>query len=101
MNKNDIEIVQNNLVYIRKVLHLSQEELGNLIGVTKMMISNYESGKNKLTKRSYIAIESLITHYKEIDKTLSEETYLIAQKLLTTKVSKVNYIRSLDFEESN
>lgn len=96
---NEIDILQNNLVHIRKVLKLSQKELSDLIGVTKMTISNYETGKNKLTKRSYIAIKALVIYYKEINNTLSEEDYLIAQKLLEEKVVNFNYKKGLIFNE--
>ena len=96
---NEIDILQNNLVHIRKVLKLSQKELGNLIGVTKMPISNYEKGRNKLTKRTYIAIKALVIHYKEIDESLAEEDYLMAQKLLKEKVVNFDYKKGLIFNE--
>lgn len=101
MNKNDIEIVQNNLVYIRKVLHISQGRLAEMLGVKRQTIYNYEMGRNKLPGPAYIAIKTIVENYRLIDESLPEENYLLAQKLLTTKVSKVNYIRSLEFEESN
>lgn len=40
------------LNYLRKEkLKISQEELGNKIGVSRFSVSNYESGKRKLTDR--------------------------------------------------
>lgn len=101
MNKNEIEIVQNNLVHIRGVLHISQGRLAEMLGVKRQTIYNYETGRNKLPGPAYIAIKTIVENYRLIDESLSEENYLLAQKLLTTKVSKVNYIKSLEFEESN
>lgn len=98
---NEIEIVQNNLVYIRKVLHISVKEFGEFLGVSRQCINNYESGRVKMKKTTYIAIKAIVENYRLIDESLSEEEYLLAQKLLTTKVSNVDYIKSLDFEESN
>lgn len=101
MNEIDIEIVQNNLVYLRKVLHISQGRLAEMLGVKRQTIYNYEMGRNKLPGPAYIAIKTIVENYRLIDESLPEENYLLVQKLLTTKVSKVNYIRSLEFEESN
>ena len=45
------------LNYLReKKLEISQEDLGNKIGVSRFSISNYESGKRNLTDRVITAV---------------------------------------------
>lgn len=39
------------LIQLRNYLHLSQEELGSRIGLSRFTISNYESGKRTITNR--------------------------------------------------
>lgn len=41
---------------LRDTLHLSQEEFGKRVGVTKTAISRLESGSNKITDRMLISI---------------------------------------------
>lgn len=101
MNKEDIKIVQDNLKYIRKVLHISRIRLAEMLGVSRQTIGNYETGLNKLTGPGYLAIKVIVENYKLIDASLKPEEYLIAKKLLTTRVSEVDYIKSLKFEEES
>lgn len=48
--------MNNRLKLIRKETHLSQEEFGKILGVTKASISRLESGINNLTDRMVISI---------------------------------------------
>lgn len=44
------------LKLLRKSLHLSQEEFGKNLGVTKTAISKLEKGENKLTRQMVLSI---------------------------------------------
>lgn len=96
---NEIKTVQYNLVYIRKILGLSQEDFGQIIGKTRQTIYNYETGKRSINKLVYIAIKMVVKNCRLINPDISEEEYQFLQKLLYKKVDKINYIRSLEFEE--
>ena len=43
--------LRDNLITLREVLGVSQEELGNKIGLSRFSVSNYESGKRNITDR--------------------------------------------------
>ena len=43
--------LRDNLIALREVLGVSQEELGNKIGLSRFSVSNYESGKRNITDR--------------------------------------------------
>lgn len=101
MNSEDIKIVQDNLKHIRKVLHISKFKLAEMLGVSRQTIYNYEAGLNKLTGPAYIAIKAIVENYELINANLKQEEYIIAKKLLTTKVTDVDYIKSLTFEEES
>lgn len=43
--------LKENLITLRETLGISQEELGNKIGLSRFSVSNYESGKRNVTDR--------------------------------------------------
>lgn len=43
--------IKDNLIALRTILDISQEELGNKIGLSRFSVSNYESGKRNVTDR--------------------------------------------------
>lgn len=79
-----IEIMQHNLVHIRKYFGLSGKDLGELIGVTKQTISNIESGRCKLTMTMYLAILYVIEKY--MLPNLSTDERDVVLKMLDKKV---------------
>lgn len=58
-----INIFQNNLIHIRNRLSLTEQQLGNMIGVTRQTINNLERNKIKMTKTIYIALATVIQLY--------------------------------------
>lgn len=94
-----ITIMQNNLRDIRRFLHLSGRELGEMIGVTKQLISYIENGKTKLTKTQYLAIMYVLN--TEIFPNLDDKEHEGLEKLLMHKVvqrKKLTHIDTLIFE---
>lgn len=94
-----IEIMQNNLVHIRKCLGISAATLGNYIGVTKQTISNIESGRYKLTKTTYLAILYVLDNDIFPNITVKEKDFI--QKLLCVSAYKIPYEDSLKFKEES
>lgn len=58
----NIDILTNNLTYIRKIAKWSTKDLGDLIGVSKVTISNIENKKVKMSKTQYIALMYVIAN---------------------------------------
>ena len=81
-----IEIMQHNLVHIRKRLGLSGKDFGEMIGVTKQTISNIESGRTKLTMTMYLAI-MYVLEKDFLPNMIDNERYVIL-KMLNKKVIK-------------
>jgi len=52
--------LQKNLKVIRKLLNLTCEEFGGMLGCTKQTISNYEAGRVVMPKYMGIAIYAVI-----------------------------------------
>lgn len=51
---------QEILLVLRKALGLSARELGNLVGVTRQTINNFENGKKPLPKTLYLALRYVL-----------------------------------------
>ena len=69
------ENLQKYLPLIRKAAGWTAEDLGEKIGVTKQTISNIETGKSKLSKTQYLAIQMVISQKIATtpnDKTLAD-----------------------------
>lgn len=50
-----IDKMMSNLVSLRTMLHLTQEQTANLIGVTRQTIVAYETGKRMMTWGTYLS----------------------------------------------
>ena len=59
-DNEEINRFQENLVLIRKILGLSEKELGDKIGVTRQTISSIENQKTKMNKTQYLAMRMVI-----------------------------------------
>lgn len=81
-----IEIMQHNLVHIRKRLGLSAIALGGMIGVTRQTVNNIESGRSKLTVTMYLAFMYVLE--KDLLPTLSDDERYVVLKMLDKKVVK-------------
>lgn len=57
---NEIERLQKNFSLIRRSVGWTSQEFADKIGVSKMTISNIETGRYPLTKLQYIAIRSVL-----------------------------------------
>ena len=57
---NEIERLQKNFSLIRRSVGWTAQEFADKIGVSKMTISNIETGRYPLTKLQYIAIRSVL-----------------------------------------
>ena len=55
------KIFARNLRMLREQQHLTQEELGNILGVTRIMISYYEIGRSV---PSFQVLEKIIKYFK-------------------------------------
>lgn len=64
-----VERLQKNLYLIRTCAGWSASDLGNKLGVSRQMISNLESGRNRMT----------MMHYRAIRNALDEEIGLSAK----------------------
>lgn len=58
--ENKLDKFQSILRTIRFILNITCKEFGDMIGVTKQTISNYEQGSNKISKIFYIAVRSIL-----------------------------------------
>lgn len=94
-----ITIMQNNFKHIRKYLHLTCREFGEMLGTTKQTISNIENGRTKLTKIQYLAIMYVLN--TEIIPDLDDMKYEGLLKLLNRKAIERHYIETLTFEEES
>lgn len=88
-----IEIMQHNLVHIRKYFGLSAKDLGEMVGVTRQTINNIEAGKGNLTKTMYLAILYVMEKY--MLPNLNDDERAIVLKMLDKKVLK----NTIVFEE--
>lgn len=64
------EAVQRNLRLIRTLMKLSTTDLGELVGMTRQSMHNFETGKNKLPKSVYLAIMEIIRNIEWSDNEL-------------------------------
>lgn len=76
-----MQTMANNLSLLRSKLNLSQEELANLLGLTRQTISSFESGQRKMTWSVFLAL-ILIFFRNEPTKKL-----LIALNIYTPKLN--------------
>ena len=62
--RNEFIVLNNRLKEIRRTLHMTQKELGDVLGITNGAVSDIEKGKAALTERNI----SLICEKLNIDK---------------------------------
>lgn len=93
----EIDIMQHNIVHIRKSLGMNGEQFGALIGFTRQTINNIEKRRTGLTLSNYYAI--LYVLEKQIYPNCSEFQRKTIERLLVDKVEQIEYAQSLIFEE--
>lgn len=64
--KNKLEKFQTILKTIRFILGMSCQEFGDMLGITKQTVSNYEMGKVKISKITYIGIRTLLDEINDL-----------------------------------
>lgn len=85
VNNKQIENMQYNLQYFIQYFGLTQNELGEMIGVTRQTISNLESGKAKLTKTQCLAILYIFEKKDPIVKEFLNKKVKSCKETLTIK----------------
>ena len=88
-DENNRLILRNNLRYIRKYLDLSDGQLGDMIGVTRQTVNNFENKKCVITKYYYMAIFCAILSI--IDSSDKEIIYKMLTKEITFMKYDVNF----------
>ena len=76
-----IDLLQENLESLRRLMGWTAEELGEKIGVTKQTISNLERRKTQLSKTQYIALRTVLD-YESNKKGANQEVNNIISLLL-------------------
>lgn len=61
--------MNNRFKELRKELHMSQEEFGRLLGLSKSGVSDIESGRRNVTEQHLI----MLKNSKDLEKPVSEE----------------------------
>ena len=64
-------LLQKNLALIRTCAGWSAAELGEKLDVSRQMVSNLETGRNKMTQMQYLAIRQVLA--EEIEKSASKD----------------------------
>lgn len=64
------DLLKDHLKEIREYAHLTAEQLGTLIGVTRQSINNMESGRTPITKCTCIALCAVLDGLSEHDPML-------------------------------
>lgn len=63
--KNEVmDNMAQNLVALRTMLHLTQAQLAEIMGVTRQTLILYETGKRKLTWSSYLSLLFILNNNK-------------------------------------
>ena len=75
-----VERLQNHLALIRTSAGWSTTELGEKLGVSRQMISNIESGRNKMTMMQYRAIRHALN--EEINTSNENDTRMLEDVIL-------------------
>lgn len=96
--------VGKRIKYLRKYLGLSQEKLGELIGVSYQQIQKYEKGENKINVERLLQISSVLqvpvkTFFEDIQR-IEEHPPLYYQKGLAEEEKEIiRYLRLIPDKE--
>ena len=66
-SEEKLKFMQTHLVDLRYAAGQTAEKLGQLIGVTRQTINNYESGRAEIKKPTYIALAAIFDYEAEHD----------------------------------
>ena len=70
--KTSIEILMDNLASLRARIGITQEELANIIGVSRQTYYSFETGKRDMTWTTYLAILFFFESIKETSEMIRE-----------------------------
>lgn len=68
------EVINNmtkNLVALRTMLHLTQAQLAEMMGITRQSLVLYETGKRSMTWNTYLSLLFIFTQRQETNNLLS------------------------------
>ena len=68
------EVINNmtkNLVALRTMLHLTQTQLAEMMGITRQSLVLYETGKRSMTWNTYLSLLLIFTQRQETNNLLS------------------------------
>ena len=68
------EVINNmtkNLVALRTMLHLTQAQLAEMMGITRQSLVLYETGKRSMTWNTYLSLLFIVTQRQETNNLLS------------------------------
>lgn len=66
INKDEsIEIMTQKLPVLRTMLHISQAELAELLGIGRQTLVAFETGKRKMTWNTFLSLMFVFTQKKE------------------------------------
>ena len=68
------EVINNmtkNLVALRTMLHLTQAQLAEMMGITRQSLVLYETGKRSMTCNTYLSLLFIFTQRQETNNLLS------------------------------
>lgn len=82
--EKQIDVMQHNLVHIRKSLNITSENFGRLIGVSRRTIYSIEHGRSGMSISQYLAILYVLEN--DIFPVLDDDTLKCIQTMLHTKV---------------
>lgn len=84
INENDFQNLSKDLKYLRKAAGWTQEELANIVGVTRQTINSIETNKKAPSKTLFLAIVSVFMFASAMNPVLSA----VIATLKTDKIIK-------------
>jgi len=90
-------LLRNNLRYIRKYLGLTEKQLGEMIGVTRQTINNFEIKKCVISGPFYIALLDVILSFVDSNSELYDKELIY--KMLTKEITFMETKYEFDFED--
>ena len=66
-----IKNMSNNLVALRTMLHLTQAQLAEIMGVTRQTLVLYETGKRLMTWNTFLSLMFIFTQKRETRELLN------------------------------